>query len=58
MSTIDFYTERAADCRTQAEAATLANVRNRCLSSAAAWDTMAGRVRQTQSFRAENEASK
>jgi hypothetical protein len=58
MSTLDFYTERAADCRTQAEATTLSNVRERCLSAAVAWDNMADRLRRTQTFRAEDAARK
>ena len=41
MSTLQYYTERAADCRRQAEATNLANVRARCLSAASAWDDMA-----------------
>ena len=58
MTTLEFYTERAADCRRQAQASTLANVRDRCLSAASAWDSMADRVRRTEAFRADNEARK
>lgn len=58
MSTLAFYTEQAADCRRQAEAAGLDNVRDRCLSAAAAWDNMADRARRTQKLRAVEEARK
>jgi hypothetical protein len=54
MSTLKFYTERAADCRRQAEISTLANVRARCLSAASAWDDMADRVRRTEVYREED----
>jgi hypothetical protein len=58
MSTVEFYTERAAQCRAEAELTSLANVRDRCLSAAAAWDDMANRVRRTQAYRAEDAARK
>ncbi len=58
MTTLEFYTERAADCRRQASTSTLVNVRNRCLSAAEAWETMADRVRRTEAFKADNEARK
>ena len=58
MSTLQFYTERAAECRRDAEAATLANVRDRCLSAAEAWESMAERARRTQSYRTAHEAEK
>lgn len=58
MSTLAFYTEQAADCRRQAEAAGLDNVRERCLSAAIAWDNMAARVRRTQTFRETDAARK
>ncbi|WP_294173859.1 hypothetical protein [uncultured Sphingomonas sp.] len=51
MSTLMFYTERAAECRRDAEEATLTNVRDRCLSAAEAWENMADRARRTQSYR-------
>ncbi len=53
-----FYLDRAADARRDAEAATLANVRDRCLRAAAAWDDMANRVARTEKMRAETEAKK
>jgi len=58
MSTLQFYTERAADCRRQADATNLSNVRARCLSAASAWDDMADRVRRTQVYREEDAARK
>ena len=50
----DFETnlERAEDARTQAEAATLVNVRERCLRAEAAWREMAARVERTDKMRA------
>lgn len=58
MSTLQFYTERAADCRRQADSTKLENVRARCLSAADAWDEMADRVRRTQVYREEDAARK
>ena len=58
MSTLQFYNERAADCRREAGASNLVNVRERCLSAAEAWDHMADRVRRTESFRAQDAARK
>jgi hypothetical protein len=53
-----FYMDRAADARRDAEAATLTNVRERCLRAAAAWEDMASRVARTERMRAETEAKK
>jgi hypothetical protein len=58
MSTLEFYNERAAQCRAEAELTSLANVRDRCLSAAAAWDAMADRMRRTQDYRVEDAARK
>lgn len=58
MPTLNFYTERAEDCRRQAEVTDLANVRARCLSAASAWDDMADRIRRTQVYREEDAARK
>ena len=58
MSTLKFYTERAADCRKQAEVSSLENVRVRCLNAALAWDGMADRVRRTQAYREEDAVRK
>ena len=54
----DFYTARAADARADADAATLDNVRDRCLRAAAAWDAMAARAHRSDTFRAKQEAEK
>jgi hypothetical protein len=53
-----FYRERAAEARRDADAATLDNVRDRCLRSASAWEGMAARVERTERMRAETEAKK
>ncbi len=58
MSTLKFYTERAEQCRAEARLASLANVRERCLSAAAAWDSMAERVRTSETYRVEDAARK
>ena len=54
----EFYLERAAAARRDAEDATLSNVRERCLRAAAAWDEMAARAARTERMRAETEARK
>jgi hypothetical protein len=54
----EFYVERAAAARRDAEAANLANVRDRCLRAAAAWEAMAARAARTERMRAETEARK
>ena len=58
MSTLQFYSERAAQCRAEAALTELVNVRDRCLSAAFAWDEMADRVRRTQTYRIEDAARK
>ena len=58
MSTLKFYTGQAADCRAAADVAGLANVRERCLNAALAWDNMADRVRRTEVYRVEDAARK
>ena len=40
----DFYLERAAEARRDADATPLQNVRDRCLRAAEAWEQMAARV--------------
>lgn len=47
----DFYLARAAEARADAEAATLDNVRDRCLRSEAAWSQMADRVQRGERMR-------
>ena len=54
----EFYSARAEEARRDAEAASLANVRDRCLRAAAAWDEMAARAVRTDRMRAESEAKK
>lgn len=54
----EFYLERATAARRDADAATLTNVRDRCLRAAAAWDEMAARAARTERMRAEAEAKK
>ncbi len=58
MSTLEFYDERAAQCRAEADLTSLANVRDRCLSAAAAWDDMAQRMRKIQTYRVADAARK
>jgi hypothetical protein len=58
MSSLEFYNARAAQCRDEAAASKLENVRRRCLAAASAWDDMANRVRQGQTYRAEDAARK
>ncbi len=54
----DFYNARAAEARADADAATLDNVRDRCLRSEAAWAEMAARAGRTERMRAKTEAAK
>lgn len=54
----DFYRARAEEARSDAGAATLDNVRDRCLRSAAAWEDMAARATRTERMRARHEAEK
>jgi hypothetical protein len=58
MSQREFYSARAAEARNEAEAATLDNVRVRCLRSEAAWNDMAARAGRAEKFRARLEAEK
>lgn len=55
---LEFYLERAARARADAEAATLENVRHRCLRSADAWNEMAARLELVGRFRSENDTAK
>ena len=54
----EFYLERAAEARRDAQATPLQNVRERCLRAAEAWEQMAARVERTGRMRAETEAKK
>jgi len=53
----DHYRNQALAAEAAAEAATLDNVRARCLRSAAAWHEMAARVELTDRLRAERMAA-
>jgi hypothetical protein len=47
----EFYLARAAEARADADAATLDNVRDRCLRSEAAWSEMAARAERGERMR-------
>jgi hypothetical protein len=51
MTDRETYLARAAEARSQADAATLDNVRDRCLRSEAAWSEMAARAERTERMR-------
>ena len=51
-SSLSLYLARAAEARVEAEAATLAHVRERCLRSADAWAAMAERAEQSEKLKA------
>jgi hypothetical protein len=53
---LQFYLARVAEAREQAEAATLAHVRERCLRSEAAWTELADRAARAEEMRAKREA--
>ncbi|MEA3037946.1 MAG: hypothetical protein QOE79_459 [Sphingomonadales bacterium] len=57
-SQFEFYRTRALEARADAEAATLDNVRERCLRAATAWDAMAARAERSDNHRAQAEAAK
>ena len=48
---LEFYLARAAQARADADAATLDNVRDRCLRSEAAWTLLADRAARTEQMR-------
>ncbi|HEX8401340.1 MAG TPA: hypothetical protein VF628_06505 [Allosphingosinicella sp.] len=52
MSQRDFYLARAAESKSEADAALLDNVRVRCLRSEAAWNDMAARAGRAERMRA------
>ena len=58
MSQLEFYQTRAAEARRDADAATLDNVKNRCLRAEAAWAGMAARAERSERMRAELEGRK
>ena len=51
-SNLDFFLARAAQARAEAEAATLAHVRDRCRRSEAAWSALANRAERSELLRA------
>lgn len=58
MSTLELYVERATQSRQEAAVARLANVRDRCLRSAVAWEAMAEQVRVTEVYQRANEVAR
>jgi hypothetical protein len=52
MSDHETFSARAADARADADAATLENVRDRCLRAEAAWIAMADRAARNETMRA------
>jgi hypothetical protein len=55
---LEFYLARAAQARTEANAATLSHVRERCQRSQAAWEALADRAARTLKMRDEHERVK
>ncbi|WP_419808629.1 hypothetical protein [Sphingomonas sp.] len=51
------FHQRATECREQADAAELDNVRDRCLRAEAAWSAMAQRSLRTENARDAREAA-
>ncbi|MES2288783.1 MAG: hypothetical protein V4530_03520 [Pseudomonadota bacterium] len=51
MSPLEFYRTQAAKAAAEAAAATLDNVRERCLRAAAAWGGMAARLEHVEEMR-------
>ena len=54
----EVYLLRAEQARSEADEATLANVRDRCLRAEAAWMEMADRAERTEKMRAASVAAK
>ena len=54
----EFYLERAAEARRDAQATPLQNVRERCLRAAEAWDAMADRAERSERHREADAARK
>jgi hypothetical protein len=55
MNESSLYRARAEQCRSEAESATLANVRERCLRAESAWIAMAERGERTDAMRLSRE---
>ena len=58
MSALEFYLERAAQARAEAEATTLDRVRERCRRSEEAWSELAERARQHEALKAAEQQRK
>jgi hypothetical protein len=56
-SNLDFFIARAEQARAEAEAATLAHVRERCRRSEAAWQALASKAERSERMR-EQEAER
>ena len=52
-SSLSFFLARAEQARSEAEAATLDHVRERCLRSQAAWMALANKAHSNEQFRAD-----
>jgi hypothetical protein len=57
-STLQFYLDRAAQARNEAEAATLEHVRERCHRSEVAWMLQAEKARRSEQLRIEEQERK
>jgi hypothetical protein len=57
-TSLEFYLARAAQARTEAEAATLDHVRERCRRSEAAWQALADRAERSERLRVEERERK
>ena len=55
MNESNLYRSRAEQCRAEADAATLENVRERCLRAESAWIAMAERGERTDAMRLSRE---
>ena len=55
---MQFYVERAAQARAEAEATTLDRVRERCRRSEEAWSELAERARQHEALKAADQQRK
>jgi hypothetical protein len=55
---LQFYLARAEQARSDAEAATLAHVRERCRRSEAAWTQLAERAAKTEQMRVQHAIAK
>jgi len=57
-SNLQFYLARAAQAQAEADAATLAHVRERCQRSEAAWTALADRAQRSERMRIEEQERK